>query len=158
MHASCRLTAAIPFARGWKARSICRKRSGGGPQTNFSRAARNGSCSWPGGMLAEIEANPLAGVRVVITRAADQSRELSAQLAALGANVILLPAITFAEPKDSAPLDAAIRELASFDWLLFTSANAARFLAARCCALGVQPSSVQSAAKPVFVAAVGPAT
>ena len=108
--------------------------------------------------MAEIEANPLAGVRVVITRAADQSRELSAQLAALGANVILLPAITFAEPKDSAPLDAAIRELASFDWLLFTSANAARFFAARCCALGVQPSSVQSAAKPVFVAAVGPAT
>lgn len=95
---------------------------------------------------------------MVITRAADQSRELSAKLAALGANVISLPAIAFAEPKDSAPLDAAIGKLATFDWLLFTSANAARFFAARCNALGVQPATVQSGAKPVFVATVGPAT
>ena len=104
------------------------------------------------------EANSLAGVRVVITRAADQSRELTARLAALGANVISLPAIAFAEPRDSAPLDAAIRELANFDWLLFTSANAVRFFAARCRSLGFDPSAAQSAAKPVFVAAVGPAT
>ena len=108
--------------------------------------------------MAVTDTASLAGVRVVLTRAAEQSRELSAMLAALGANVISLPAIAFAEPKDSAPLDAAIGNLAGFDWLLFTSANAVRFFVARCRTLGVDPAAVQSGAKPVFVATVGPAT
>lgn len=103
-------------------------------------------------------AGPLAGRRIVVTRAAEQARELTARLMELGATVILLPSISFAEPLDSAPLDAAIAGLGGFDWLLFTSANAARFFARRCRAKGVDPHAAQCAERALFVAAVGPAT
>jgi uroporphyrinogen-III synthase len=105
-----------------------------------------------------IPAGALAGRRIVVTRAAEQSRELTARLTELGAIVISLPAISFADPVDFAPLDAAISELAEFDWLLFTSANAVRFFARRCRVLGVEPRSAQSGENPIFVATVGPAT
>lgn len=100
----------------------------------------------------------LEGRRIVVTRAAEQARELTTRLEGLGAKVILLPAISFAEPVDSDPLDAAIADLSGFDWLLFTSANAARFFARRCRTRGVDPHAAQSTGKPLFVAAVGPAT
>jgi uroporphyrinogen-III synthase len=103
-------------------------------------------------------AKPLAGRRIVVTRAAEQSRALTARLAELGATVIALPTIAFAEPLDNAPLDAAISALPTFHWLLFTSANAARFFARRCRARGADPRTVQSGSSPLFVAAVGPAT
>ncbi len=101
---------------------------------------------------------PLLGRRIVVTRAPEQARELAAQLTEQGATVILLPAISFAEPADSAPLDAAIATLATFDWILFTSANAARFFGRRCKAQGVNPHAAQCAERPLFVAVVGPAT
>ncbi len=102
--------------------------------------------------------SPLEGRRIVVTRSAEQARELAARLEGLGAKVILLPAISFAEPVDSGPLDAAIDALSGFDWLLFTSANAARFFARRCRTRGVDPHAAQSSGKPLFIAAVGPAT
>jgi uroporphyrinogen-III synthase len=103
-------------------------------------------------------AKPLQGRRIVVTRAVEQSRALTARLEELGAAVISLPTIAFGEPLDIAPLDAAIAELPTFHWLLFTSANAAHFFARRCRARGVEPKQIQSGAKPLFVAAVGPAT
>jgi uroporphyrinogen-III synthase len=101
---------------------------------------------------------PLAGRRIVVTRAAEQSRSLAARLEELGATVISLPTIAFAEPLDMGPLDAAIAALPTFCWLLFTSANAAHFFARRCRVRGVEPKTIQSGEKPLFVAAVGPAT
>ncbi|HUK29686.1 MAG TPA: uroporphyrinogen-III synthase [Candidatus Acidoferrum sp.] len=103
-------------------------------------------------------AKPLAGRRIVVTRAAEQSRALTVRLEELGATVIALPTIAFAEPLDNEPLDAAIAALSTFHWLLFTSANAAHFFARRCRARGAEPKSIQSGAKLLFVAAVGPAT
>jgi uroporphyrinogen-III synthase len=103
-------------------------------------------------------AKPLAGRRIVVTRALEQSRALTARLQELGATVIALPAIAFAEPSDAGPLDAAIATLPTFHWLLFTSANAAHFFAGRCRARGVDPGTVKSAPHPIFIAAVGPAT
>jgi len=103
-------------------------------------------------------AKPLSGKRIVVTRAKEQARELSAQLSELGATVILLPAISFAEPADSGPLDSAIASLSTFDWILFTSANAARYFGRRCKARGVDPKAAQSGEQPLFVAVVGPAT
>lgn len=103
-------------------------------------------------------AKPLAGRRIVVTRAIEQARELSSQLSALGATVILLPAISFAEPADPTSLDAAIATISSFDWILFTSANAARYFGRRCKAQGVDPKAAQSGERPLFVAVVGPAT
>jgi uroporphyrinogen III methyltransferase/synthase len=104
------------------------------------------------------KSGPLLGRRIVVTRAPEQAKELAAQLSELGATVVLLPAISFAEPADSGPLDAAIASLSTFDWILFTSANAARFFGRRCKARGVDPKAAQSGVHPLFVAVVGPAT
>ena len=62
-----------------------------------------------------------------MTRAADQAAELSDRLRALGADAIELPVIALEPPADPAPLDRAIENLASYDWLIFTSANGVRF-------------------------------
>jgi len=97
---------------------------------------------------------PLAGKRIVVTRAIDQSRELKARLESMGATVLLFPAVSFSEPSDTAELDRAIRSLGEFDWILFTSANAVQFFARRCRKLGVEPSHAGN----YRCAAVGQAT
>jgi len=66
----------------------------------------------------------LTGKTVVITRAAGQAGELRAQLVKLGARVIECPTIQIVPPKTWRPVDEAIRALGSYDWVLFTSANA----------------------------------
>lgn len=97
----------------------------------------------------------LAGKRVVITRAAEQSAELARQLALRGAVPLILPLVSFAAPEDCAPLESAISRLTQFDWVIFTSANAVRAVAARAAALGCCQSKLKKSLK---VAAVGPAT
>jgi uroporphyrinogen-III synthase len=82
---------------------------------------------------------PLEGKRIVVTRAIEQSRDLVARLEGMGATVLLFPAVSFSEPSDTAELDRAIHSLGAFDWILFTSANAAHFFAARCRKMGVEP-------------------
>lgn len=121
------------------------------------QAAREFFCRM-GETLAAGDAPALAGLRIVVTRAAKQSRELIARLQAAGAKVLLLPAIEFADPENCAPLDTAIFALGSFDWLLFTSANAVRFFAQRFRALQIDFELLGSGGNRVRVAAVGPAT
>jgi len=99
-------------------------------------------------------ARPLEGKRVVVTRSIEQSRDLMARLVNMGAIVLLFPAVSFSEPSDTVELDRAIRSLAEYDWILFTSANAVRFFAGRCRKLGVEPSQDGI----YLCAAVGPAT
>jgi len=67
--------------------------------------------------LGWFEARPLFGRRVVVTRAREQSSELTAELTALGAEVIELPSIAI-EPISFDP-----PKLDGFAWLVFTSAN-----------------------------------
>lgn len=100
------------------------------------------------------EPRPLAGRRVVVTRAAGQSGELARLLEEAGARPVLLPVLSFAEPENPAPLDAAIRSLAAYDWLLFTSQNAVRFFIERCKHVGL----VVGGSAQVRVATVGEAT
>lgn len=97
---------------------------------------------------------PLSGKRIVITRAIEQARDLKERLEKLGATVLLLPAVSFSTPADTAELDRAIRSLSSFDWILFTSANAVRFFASRRRELG----GVWGEKTGPRCAAVGPAT
>lgn len=100
------------------------------------------------------ECGPIAGKRILITRSRKQALELTRRLEALGAEVSLLPMVSFAEPEDTRELDECVARLPEFDWLIFTSGNAVRFFAARCRALGVAPGLQ----KRPRVAAVGPAT
>ena len=67
---------------------------------------------------------PLTNKRILITRTRSQASGLAAQLEALGATPILIPTIEIISPATYAPLDAALAQLGSYDWLLFTSANA----------------------------------
>ena len=69
--------------------------------------------------------------RVLVTRAPEQGSELADHLRALGADPVLIPAIELAPPTTWATLDAALEQLGSYDWLLFTSANAAEAFASR---------------------------
>jgi len=74
--------------------------------------------------VAEIVSSPLAGKTVVVTRAAAQSGKLLEELTARQAKVKLLPLVSFAPPEDFAAVDAALTRIDSFDWIVFTSANA----------------------------------
>lgn len=67
---------------------------------------------------------PLAGVRVVLTRARHQTGALMTAFEAAGARVELLPLLEVLPPADPGPLEAALQKLGSFDWLVLSSANA----------------------------------
>lgn len=96
---------------------------------------------------------PLAGRRVVVTRAAQQADDLVSRLEALGADVMAMPALEVV-PLPSAPLDTKLARLSSFDWLVLTSANGVDVLAGRMRDLDV---AIDAATKPK-VAAIGDAT
>jgi uroporphyrinogen III methyltransferase/synthase len=81
--------------------------------------------------LAWFEARALFGLRVLVTRPAEQAGELAAELRAAGAEPVLLPLVAVVALPDAAPLDAALEKLAGWDALVFTSANAVRVFAAR---------------------------
>jgi uroporphyrinogen-III synthase len=110
--------------------------------------------------LANPDTALLAGRSIVVTRAPEQAAELIQRLEQLGAQVLLLPAVTFADAPDPGPLDRAITAVPQFDWLLFTSQNAVHFFAKRCRSLGAAPQDRRGAevAATPLVAAVGPAT
>jgi uroporphyrinogen-III synthase len=97
---------------------------------------------------------PLAGKSVMLTRTAEQSRELAMRLEAAGAEVILLPMVSFGTG-NLPELDAAIRRLGEFQWILFTSQNAVRFFHQRLETLGL---AGEFAGWTGSVAAIGEAT
>jgi uroporphyrinogen-III synthase len=69
----------------------------------------------------------LSGRRIAVTRAREQSPELAARLAALGAEVVELPLITVSKEIDKHLLHDVLSELGGYDWIVFTSANGVRF-------------------------------
>ena len=69
------------------------------------------------------EQKPLLGRSVVVTRAREQASGLAAQLADLGAEVIQFPTIDIKPLEDYSSVDAAVRNLGAYDWIIFTSAN-----------------------------------
>ena len=58
---------------------------------------------------------PLTGRRVAVTRAREQTPELSTKLAALGAEVIELPLITISKEIDKPTLADVLTEFGSYD-------------------------------------------
>ena len=97
---------------------------------------------------------PLAGRRVLVTRARHQAGKLSQGLRALGADPVEVPVLEIQPPETFDPLDSALRRLDRYDWLIVTSANTVRALVERCAALGISPRE----GKLPQVAAVGAAT
>jgi uroporphyrinogen-III synthase len=105
--------------------------------------------------MSEAAASPLAGKRIVVTRAEEQSDSLMKALAGKGAVPLLLPLLEFASPEDAFPLNNAVANVAQFDWILFTSQNGVRALLERVATLD-PPVTLQSGK--TRIAAVGPAT
>ena len=72
---------------------------------------------------AASEQRPLAGKRIVVTRARQQASSLIKAIEELGGKVIEFPTIDIQAPENDAPLDGAIARLKAYDWLIFTSVN-----------------------------------
>jgi len=70
---------------------------------------------------------PLFGLGVVITRPERQADDLARLLLEQGANPISFPTIAIEPPDDWGELDKALKQLESYHWLIFTSANGVRF-------------------------------
>ncbi|MCI0463494.1 MAG: uroporphyrinogen-III C-methyltransferase, partial [Gemmataceae bacterium] len=73
--------------------------------------------------LAWFEKRPLFGKRVLVTRPRRQASDLVRRLELLGAMPFVLPAVEVGPPADWGPVDRALAALASYQWLVFTSAN-----------------------------------
>jgi len=97
---------------------------------------------------------PLAGRRIVVTRAREQAGDLAQALAALGADVVTAPTIRIEPLADLAPLRAALADLTRYQWIVFTSQNTVRVVCDRLPEWGVSPQVLTR----IPVAAIGPAT
>ena len=100
------------------------------------------------------EKRALFGKTVVVTRARAQASELVRRLSDLGAACLECPTIKVVRPEDWSPLDAAIDNIGTYDWLVFTSVNGVSFFFER---LYEKEKDVR-ALKDVSTAAIGPAT
>jgi uroporphyrinogen-III synthase len=97
---------------------------------------------------------PLAGRRVLVTRAAGQASKLSEALRALGAIPVEVPVIEIRPPHSYEALDHALKRMEQYDWLIVTSANAAQALLDRAAQLEIKLDQMVT----VKVAAIGPGT
>ena len=98
--------------------------------------------------LAWLEARPLAGRTIAVTRARAQASGLAARLRELGASVVETPAIRITH------LDGAAPDLSRYDLVCLTSPNGVRALFERLHAAGLDARAFASAT----VAAIGPGT
>jgi uroporphyrinogen III methyltransferase / synthase len=95
---------------------------------------------------------PLDGLRVLVTRPGCHPADKWGQaIANAGATVLSYPTIQVVPPPSWQPLDQALKELARYDWIVFTSATAVRFTLSRL------PGG-QLASEKLRVAAVGSET
>ncbi len=101
---------------------------------------------------------PLAGRRILVTRAEEQSAGFCLRLGALGAEAIEYPTIRVVPPVDATPLGDAIGRLPSYDWVVFTSANGVAAFWKHWAAIGSPRADLFWPRGNVRVAAIGPAT
>ncbi|MEK6246980.1 MAG: uroporphyrinogen-III C-methyltransferase [Planctomycetales bacterium] len=97
---------------------------------------------------------PLVGQTVLVTRPEHQAYEMCRSLTEFGAGCLLQPAIEISPPVDWSPVDAALRQLDRYHWLVFSSANGVRFLLERIC----QQHGDLRRLGTIRLAAIGPGT
>jgi uroporphyrinogen-III synthase len=97
---------------------------------------------------------PLAGRRILVTRARHQAESLAGQLRRLGATVVSIPSIEIRPPRSYRPLDRALRHLDRYDWLILTSTNGVQALFSRLRRVRMSARHLGH----LRVAAIGPAT
>lgn len=113
-----------------------------------------GPGSAPRAELSWLDRKPLWGKRILVTRAANQVEEFSAILASRGAVPVELPLIALRPAGHRSVIEAALRRLFAYDWVIFTSGNAVEFTFQRLEELQLDARSFGAAR----VCAVGPKT
>ena len=92
-------------------------------------------------MPSEPAQSNLKGVRVLVTRPANQADALAHLIEAEGGEAIRLPTIEIAPPTDPAALDAVLKRWADFHLTIFISPNAVRAAMPRLRAFGLPPTA-----------------
>ncbi len=110
-------------------------------------AARRETIGW-------LERRPLHGRTVVVTRARAQASGLAATLAALGSEVVELPAIRIVPRIDAPEVREAARSIHAYALVCLTSPNGARLLFEALDAAGRDARALANAT----IAAIGPST
>ena len=103
--------------------------------------------------LTVAEQSPLAGKRIVVTRARHQAPPLEALIREFGAVPVAYPCIEIELRGESNALDAHLLQLGEFDWLAFSSSNVVWAVFERAATIGAQQDLAA-----VKLAAIGPAT
>lgn len=104
--------------------------------------------------LKWFETRPLLGKSIAVTRARAQASDLVERLAALGAECIQCPTIEVVPPASWQPLDEALKKIAEYQWLIFTSVNGVQYFFERLFQLGLDARNLGH----LHTAAIGPAT
>ncbi|NQW16214.1 MAG: uroporphyrinogen-III C-methyltransferase [Chloroflexi bacterium] len=97
---------------------------------------------------------PLFGKKVLVTRTRSQASRFRTLLEEQGANCVEFPLISIVPLEETTELDAALSNISSYDWIVFSSSNGVRGVSERMSHLGVDSRAFAG----VQVAAVGPAT
>jgi uroporphyrinogen III methyltransferase/synthase len=100
------------------------------------------------------ESKPLFGKRIVVTRSRGQASVFAELLIDRGAKTIEFPTIDVVPPESWEELDSAINAVETYDWIIFTSANAIKFFMERLRALNKDLRML----KGVNICVVGPKT
>ncbi len=100
------------------------------------------------------ESKPFFGKRIVVTRSRDQASAFAEMLIDRGATTIEFPTIDVVPPASWDELDTALKAIESYNWLIFTSANAVKFFMER---LRTRGNDIRIL-KGVNICAVGPKT
>jgi len=113
-----------------------------------------GECTLQREAIAWFERRPLFGLRVAITRPAEQAGPQIERLLELGAQPIVLPTIAVKPNDDWSDVDRKLAELSHYDWLVFTSVNGVRSLLDRLWSTGGDSRRLAN----VKLAAIGDST
>jgi uroporphyrinogen III methyltransferase/synthase len=100
------------------------------------------------------EKRPLFGRSILVTRTREQASQFARLLSDAGARVVEFPTIRIVPPDSWDELDAQIRALQSYQWLIFTSANGVINFHQRLLACDRDARDLQG----IKVCAIGPAT
>src|ERR1017187_2702073 len=96
----------------------------------------------------------LAGVCVLVGRARHQAGAISGELRKLGATVLEIPFIEIRKPRSFKPLDSALKNLATYDWLILTRVSGVEAMWERLAKLRLTKTNPEY----LRIAAIGPAT
>ena len=93
--------------------------------------------------------------KIIITRAQEQTSEAHKIFSNYGAEVFDLPSLVIGPPDDWTPLDEALQNIYTFDWIIFSSANGVRNVEERMKHFGLSLSEISNT---IQIAAVGKKT